>query len=462
MSINDGRVPSPYTRAMDGLRFTDEQRAALKRALLDELRQTDEEGVRSDGQPPAAESGAYPTTDASHGAVFPPPDLREERSMTSTMQTVATSNLHLGGTRPFPVIGASTAGTAASAASPIRGTAGPTVRRTAGRRVSRRAATALLAAAAVAAGIAGAALATGIVKFDLADIAAQFFGATPSQSDAVNRVGQTVGVSATDNGVTVSLDAIIGDRHNVACVFSIYNEDGSAFDATKSTGDPLSFYFTSGSIKPEGNAATAQLASSASYAIGDDRTVIQAVFIMSSEAPLIGNATHARFSDLMASFYDAETGTVDVETVAEGTWDLEFTIDYEDASVELTGGQTVSYAGIDATIAHVELSPVGLTVELEMEDPGWGNGPDVPYTLDDMEQLGEFIGIPISLTLTDGTEVDLSWSEYDALASLGTIGGWSLDEGYDTTASRNAVFDRIYDLADIASVTVGDVEIPVG
>ena len=107
----------------------------------------------------------------------------------------------------------------------------------------RRRSRSAVIAVAVAACLCVAAGATGATKL-AGDVFVPVFGA--ANTEIVNKIGHPIGASATDGGVTITADAIIGDAHHYAIVYTIAKADGSAFDfdTSDTVGDgilPLSF-----------------------------------------------------------------------------------------------------------------------------------------------------------------------------------------------------------------------------
>ena len=90
-----------------------------------------------------------------------------------------------------------------------------------------------VAAAAAAVGVlavlGGAAYASGALMTMAEAVDAAFTGA-PAPTEIVDKVGRPVGAGASSNGVTVTAEAIFGDRENYAIVYSIAKDDGTAFD----------------------------------------------------------------------------------------------------------------------------------------------------------------------------------------------------------------------------------------
>ena len=69
---------------------------------------------------------------------------------------------------------------------------------------------ALIAAAAVLVLAVGPAGATGILR-SAAEVFSPLFGGAPAQTEIIDKIGYPVGASDTDNGVTVTADAVMGD-----------------------------------------------------------------------------------------------------------------------------------------------------------------------------------------------------------------------------------------------------------
>ena len=95
-----------------------------------------------------------------------------------------------------------------------------------------------VAAAAAAVGVlavlGGAAYASGALMTMAEAVDAALTGA-PAPTEIVDKVGRPVGAGASSNGVTVTAEAIFGDRENYAIVYSIAKDDGTAFDLPPKT-----------------------------------------------------------------------------------------------------------------------------------------------------------------------------------------------------------------------------------
>ena len=64
---------------------------------------------------------------------------------------------------------------------------------------------------------------------------------TPAQTEVIDHIGYPIGASDTDNGITVTADAIMADRYSYAVVYSVVRADGSPlFEGLE---DPLTVQF---------------------------------------------------------------------------------------------------------------------------------------------------------------------------------------------------------------------------
>lgn len=270
-----------------------------------------------------------------------------------------------------------------------------------------------------------------------------------AHTEIVDKIGRPVGASATDNGVTVTADAIIGDKYHYAITYTIAKEDGTAFDfdASKIVGTnllPLRFReehtdigFTTGG------------AHGCSYFYDADPTdhAIQYVEMMEHTDKLkSGGTAKAKFQDLYYSNGGEE------KLLAEGKWSFRFAFDFEDTSAALLSGQSFALNGMTATIDEITLSPVALrvayTVDSEVKWEDAPSGRESDYNRTQSERY--FGSVPIVLTKTDGTTLDL----LDA-------GGSISPENGKTVCTKGRMFDEIIPLNEVASLTIGGIEIPL-
>ena len=297
-----------------------------------------------------------------------------------------------------------------------------------------------LAAAGVAAALVlslGAAGATGA----LGDVGAAFsaiFGSS-AQAEVIDKIGYPVGASDTDNGITVTADAIVGDTYSYAVVYTIQREDGTALvsdDILDRAANPeteaLPLAFQSHDTTPRGYRGGSH-ASSWFYDADPADNAIQFAELRTQDTPIQPGEITVQLRDLEAYNEDYTAHT----TLAKGNWTLKFQLDFEDSSRVLPCGQTFRLDGAEAVLNSITLSPLSIQVDYTIrgeEDP----------SLDWIEPLS------LSLTYTDGTTLELSHA------------GGSSDYGENAVnCQKSMIFDQILALDEVASVTVGDVVIPV-
>ncbi len=300
----------------------------------------------------------------------------------------------------------------------------------------------------------GTAYATGALA-RAADSLAAVFGAGPAQTELIDRIGRPIGASCTSNGITITADAIIGMRHAYAVVYTIEKEDGTAFDELKMSESRRYNLFLEGSGNV--NALTAPRlgikgghGSSFTFDANPADNAIQLVEMMSltgSNASLAGETLHFEASKLLyfPEGKQADGRDLPVETLATGDWSMSFKIDYEDLSVDLPTGQTFTINGSSAVINELAISPLGADVTYTVDALDGPSGPTgLETNSDNRAGHGD-----LTVTFADGTTQELG-SGY---------GSWQ--ESGKTVVQKTWFFDRVRPVDDIASITVGDLTIPI-
>lgn len=261
-------------------------------------------------------------------------------------------------------------------------------------------------------------------------------------------IGAPMGIRASSGGVTVTLDRVVGDRTLIICVFSVAYDDGSPFDAPVRPGMASAPMITFGS-------ATAEIASwdlffadfptsllgiphqsniaYGSYDADPDDAAFQFIFNVLPPDPIRTGTVSLHFEDLVCWEEHSR------RTIAEGTWDFEFSIPYGDSTVVLPAGQTLELEdGASVTFDNVLLSPLGVYIDFALHEL-----PNDRVS----EELARF---PIALAMRDGSIVE-----------LGEDGGCSLIDGTGK-GWRGARPASFVDCGEVASVLIGDdIVIPV-
>ena len=198
--------------------------------------------------------------------------------------------------------------------------------------------------------------------------------------------------------------------------------------------------------------------------------VVQLMYRIQVDEPLtlIGRTIHLRLADLRdcgASGSDPDPTNWPV--IAQGPWDLDFTLDYEDSTRTYDAGQAVvTYEDIDATPTSVRVSQVALALEFATLT----HANQAESLLEQIDWDSEFLNLPVSLVMGDGRELSLG---YDATTTGPQIGGGAsmsadypcgLDPAdpqgdYAGTASRQLFFSRIIEPDRVSAVVINGTRI---
>lgn len=302
--------------------------------------------------------------------------------------------------------------------------------------------TALIAACLTAA-LAVTAGATGVLK-SAAEAFAPIFGGSAAQTEIIDKIGYPVSASDTAGGVTITADAVLGDRYNAAIVFTITRDDGTAL--LPAGAEDAMLLVRGGGVDLNILGGT----HGGSWFVDEDPTddTVQLIETISSDVPINDCTATAKFEDLW--LWDEESG--EPVPFAEGTWKLRFDVRYEDASVTLGGGETFTQDGMTFTIDAVTVSPVAFKVDYTVDsEVRWSDsGSGQQSEADSREMQRYFENVEILLTKTDGTVLDLS----------GAGGSISPDHG-TTVCSKSNFFSEILPMEEIESIRVGGVEFPL-
>ncbi len=164
-----------------------------------------------------------------------------------------------------------------------------------------------------------------------------------------------------------------------------------------------------------------------------------------SDVSLVGEALHFNATEIGFTRVGEDGRDLSSQAIATGDWNMSFKIDYEDLSVDLPAGQTFTINGNSAVVDELAVSPLGATITYTVDATDGASGPTGLET--DAEKrvgYGDF-----TVTFTDGTTQELG-SGYTS---------WQRDG--KTVVQKTWFFDQIHDMGDIASITVGDLTVPV-
>lgn len=301
----------------------------------------------------------------------------------------------------------------------------------------------ILVAACITAVLAVSAGATGVLKTAVESFSG-IFGGEVAQTEVIDKIGRPIGASDTDNGVTVSADAIIGDEYNAAIVFTIRRDDGTRLLPEEVNEKNL---LMGGFGGVDLNVRGGSHGSSWLVDEDPDDDFVQMVQTISSDVPLAHCTATADFTDLCGWDDESEAAV----TLIEGHWKFRFDVDYEDSSVTLGGGETFEQDGLTFTIDEVRVSPVAVRVAYTVDsEVQWSDAPSGRVSEEDREtQLRYFENVEILLTCADGTVVSAP------------DGGSIKPDNGQTHCVKGGVLDEIIPLEELESISVGGIVYPI-
>ena len=224
----------------------------------------------------------------------------------------------------------------------------------------------------------------------VSNLLAPLFGG--AQTEIVDKIGVPIGASASVNGYTLTMDAIIGDRYSVMVAYTLSRDDGQAI--------PENIDFSSKGFSGSGYSTKILIDE-------DDPSIAHFHLRWHRNEPIIGRIVTATFTDLVI-----DNGEDDI-VIAEGTWQIKYTLRYPDSTEELPvkAFEVVDDGGRKYKVKEILLSPLGIHLDMVFYEPE--------------SEGGIYKDFKMSLIMTDGTELPLpdgggggGWTEGDKKADV--------------------------------------------
>lgn len=337
---------------------------------------------------------------------------------------------------------------AATAQSNFNGTRRkPRIARHPARTVARIAA--VTAVLAIVIGGAGTAMATGVLPLP-SDMLSDIFDGPASQTEIIDRIGRPVGASCSNNGVTVTADAIMGDKDMVTIAYTLTFDDPAAL---KKLSEPGENGTIAGSVDGNVYVDGEHGGQGQSWLIdkNPNDSSIQYFAQFSVESPgLMGRTVRTHINSLVVPRAGKELP--EYKKILTGPWDLKFQLNYEDTSVTIPAPKSVNFNGTKATIQEATVSCVGVSVRYNI-DRSIEHDNNSGKMSQNMEESMDAVGnIPLIVTFKDG-HVE------DATSHSGYFAN-KLDNG-TTDVHKTWPFSQVCDTDKIASVQIGDTVIPM-
>lgn len=308
---------------------------------------------------------------------------------------------------------------------------------------------AVTAVLAIVIGGAGTAMATGVLPLP-SDMLSDIFDGPASQTEIIDRIGRPVGASCSNNGVTVTADAIMGDKDMVTIAYTLTFDDPAAL---KKLSEPGENGTIAGSVDGNVYVDGEHGGQGQSWLIdknpNDSRIQYFAQFSVESPG-LMGRTVRTHINSLVVPRAGKELP--EYKKILTGPWDLKFQLNYEDTSVTIPAPKLVNFNGTKATIQEATVSCVGVSVRYNI-DRSIEHDNNSGKMSQNMEESMDAVGnIPLIVTFKDG-HVE------DATSHSGYFAN-KLDNG-TTDVHKTWPFSQVCDTDKIASVQIGDTVIPM-
>lgn len=308
---------------------------------------------------------------------------------------------------------------------------------------------AVTAVLAIVIGGAGTAMATGVLPLP-SDMLSDIFDGPASQTEIIDRIGRPVGASCSNNGVTVTADAIMGDKDMVTIAYTLTFDDPAAL---KKLSEPGENGTIAGSVDGNVYVDGEHGGQGQSWLIdkNPNDSSIQYFAQFSVESPgLMGRTVRTHINSLVVPRAGKELP--EYKKILTGPWDLKFQLNYEDTSVTIPAPKSVNFNGTKATIQEATVSCVGVSVRYNI-DRSIEHDNNSGKMSQNMEESMDAVGnIPLIVTFKDG-HVE------DATRHSGYFAN-KLDNG-TTDVHKTWPFSQVCDTDKIASVQIGDTVIPM-
>lgn len=308
---------------------------------------------------------------------------------------------------------------------------------------------AVTAVLAIVIGGAGTAMATGVLPLP-SDMLSDIFDGPASQTEIIDRIGRPVGASCSNNGVTVTADAIMGDKDMVTIAYTLTFDDPAAL---KKLSEPGENGTIAGSVDGNVYVDGEHGGQGQSWLIdkNPNDSSIQYFAQFSVESPgLMGRTVRTHINSLVVPRAGKELP--EYKKILTGPWDLKFQLNYEDTSVTIPAPKSFNFNGTKATIQEATVSCVGVSVRYNI-DRSIEHDNNSGKMSQNMEESMDAVGnIPLIVTFKDG-HVE------DATSHSGYFAN-KLDNG-TTDVHKTWPFSQVCDTDKIASVQIGDTVIPM-
>ena len=326
------------------------------------------------------------------------------------------------------------------------------------RRVSHKKRIHVLIAAIIAAALC-AACASGALQAAIQSLSF-FLGNQPEQTQVLGEMAQPIGASVTDNGVTLTVDAVLGDANSYAILYTLSRDDGGPLAPNIDPDKNLrNIHFERCSvIRNDALGGETDYGGEPSFT-PFHQTDNSIQFITITTSPDIDQVT----GTVTASFHSFRVGIVSMaiepeEVVVEGDWEVTFPLSYQDSFVDLISTEQTFHAGpegaLTGTLKTLRLSPLSIRLIFT-------------YTIDEEKLLTAYDPTqdarPKDRWLLT-TKENLAWDPTVCLnfrdGSVKRLDFWGNGD-LSGPQTRNITFEELIPLNTLESVSIGDLTVEV-
>lgn len=258
---------------------------------------------------------------------------------------------------------------------------------------------------------------------------------TGPDPELLEQMGQPVGVSTEEQGVTVTVDSFLRDRHTCVAVLSVHKK---GLDGNEVSFDWNRLEIGGFRVLEGGGMSGSDLIP------GDDTR--ECVVAWQDYEPIPTGKMELILENLVLNRHRPFR-----EKAIQGTWKLAFEVEAQDLSHSLPAGQHITIEGVEGVLEEITLSPLSLTVK---------------YTVGEGVEMSRREGLDFVITLKDGTRFfnhflhgeEFSRGE-DGLILSG--GGISEPNGDGFQCCCAVRFGRLVPLEEIESFTIEGETIPL-
>lgn len=299
--------------------------------------------------------------------------------------------------------------------------------------------------------------ATGYVK-PISEVFQSIFHSNEETAELADSMGHFVGLSQTNDGVKITVDAMIGDGQTYAVVFNIEKEDGTAFDFANAVFDEDgTLKINSEGISEKSivfqaidEKVSSENYSSLIYFYDEDSkdSVIQMVSIFDCENVEKGDSLTQKFTDL--ALYDAEKD--DYSMIAKGTWEFKYSLNFDDTQVVALEKLNVTLGSLSATQGNCRVSPIACTMKFVISKAEY----DTNYK--EKDEAEDIIG-PVAFRRdveNQGIYVNLSNGEKMEISKDEDLQCEFDDETGFGEVTIKKVFNKVIPVENIESVSIGN------